>query len=59
MNLSNTGGGGRGDDKGDVVGTVILHSKSYVILISSVLMLYFQTRNNFGCVAETTITTTV
>jgi hypothetical protein len=25
MNLSNTGGGGRGDDKGDVVGSVILH----------------------------------
>ena len=28
MNLSNTGGGGRGDDKGDVVGAVILHSMS-------------------------------
>lgn len=27
MNLSNTGGGGRGDDKGDVVGTMILHGK--------------------------------
>ena len=26
MNLSNTGGGGRGSDKGDVVGTMILHS---------------------------------
>ncbi|ETW00459.1 hypothetical protein H310_07080 [Aphanomyces invadans] len=27
MNLSNTGGGGRGSDKGDVVGSVILHGK--------------------------------
>ncbi|CAK4144594.1 unnamed protein product [Aphanomyces euteiches] len=27
MNLSNTGGGGRGSDKGDIVGTVILHGK--------------------------------
>ncbi len=27
MNLSNTGGGGRGDDKGDVVGSMILHGK--------------------------------
>jgi len=27
MNLSNTGGGGRGSDKGDVVGDVILHGK--------------------------------
>jgi ADP-ribosyl-[dinitrogen reductase] hydrolase len=25
MNLSNTGGGGRGGDKGDVVGSIILH----------------------------------
>jgi len=27
MNLSNTGGGGRGSDKGDIVGSVILHGK--------------------------------
>jgi ADP-ribosylglycohydrolase len=27
MNLSNTGGGGRGSDKGDIVGDVILHGK--------------------------------
>jgi len=27
MNLSNTGGGGRGSDKGDIVGKVILHGK--------------------------------
>lgn len=27
MNLSNTGGGGRGSDKGDIVGGVILHGK--------------------------------
>lgn len=27
MNLSNTGGGGRGSDKGEVVGNVILHGK--------------------------------
>ena len=27
MNLSNTGGGGRGSDQGDIVGTVILHGK--------------------------------
>lgn len=27
MNLSNTGGGGRGSDKGDIVGNVILHGK--------------------------------
>lgn len=27
MNLSNTGGGGRGSDQGDIVGTVILHDK--------------------------------
>ncbi|KAF0747814.1 hypothetical protein AaE_007579, partial [Aphanomyces astaci] len=27
MNLSSTGGGGRGSDKGDVVGSVILHGK--------------------------------
>ena len=35
MNLSNTGGGGRGSDKGDVVGSVILHSKidCYLIVV--------------------------
>ncbi len=27
MNLSNTGGGGRGSDKGDIIGDVILHGK--------------------------------
>lgn len=27
MNLSNTGGGGRGSDKGEIVGSVILHGK--------------------------------
>jgi hypothetical protein len=27
MNLSNTGGGGRGSDKGSIVGDVILHGK--------------------------------
>lgn len=27
MNLSNTGGGGRGSDQGDIVGSVILHGK--------------------------------
>jgi hypothetical protein len=27
MSLSNTGGGGRGSDKGDIVGSVILHGK--------------------------------
>lgn len=27
MNLSNTGGGGRGSDLGDIVGNVILHGK--------------------------------
>jgi hypothetical protein len=27
MNLSNTGGAGRGSDKGDIVGSVILHGK--------------------------------
>ena len=27
MNLSNTGGGGRGSDQGDIVGRVILHGK--------------------------------
>ena len=27
MQLSNTGGGGRGSDQGDVVGGVILHDK--------------------------------
>eukprot|EP00756_Hemistasia_phaeocysticola_P066346 Hpha_TRINITY_DN9169_c0_g1::TRINITY_DN9169_c0_g1_i1::g.94454::m.94454 len=27
MNLSNTGGGGRGSDKGEVIGSVILHDK--------------------------------
>ena len=27
LNLSNTGGGGRGSDQGDIVGTVILHGK--------------------------------
>ena len=27
MNLSNTGGGGRGSDQGDIVGKVILHGK--------------------------------
>ena len=27
MNLSNTGGGGRGSDKGDIIGDVILHDK--------------------------------
>jgi len=27
MNLSNTGGGGRGSDKGDIIGKVILHGK--------------------------------
>lgn len=27
MNLSNTGGGGRGTDKGEVIGSVILHGK--------------------------------
>jgi hypothetical protein len=27
LNLSNTGGGGRGSDEGDIVGTVILHGK--------------------------------
>jgi hypothetical protein len=29
LNLSNTGGGGRGSDEGDIVGTVILHGKSH------------------------------
>lgn len=27
MNLSNTGGGGRGSDKGDIIGDVICHGK--------------------------------
>lgn len=27
MSLSNTGGGGRGDNKGSIVGDVILHGK--------------------------------
>ena len=27
MSLSNTGGGGRGSDQGDIVGSVILHGK--------------------------------
>jgi hypothetical protein len=27
MNLSSTGGGGRGSDKGDIIGDVILHGK--------------------------------
>jgi ADP-ribosyl-[dinitrogen reductase] hydrolase len=27
MNLSNTGGAGRGSDKGEIVGSVILHGK--------------------------------
>ena len=27
MNLSNTGGGGRGSDKGDIIGGVINHGK--------------------------------
>jgi ADP-ribosyl-[dinitrogen reductase] hydrolase len=27
MNLSSTGGGGRGSDKGSIVGDVILHGK--------------------------------
>ena len=27
MNLSNTGGGGRGTDQGDIIGKVILHGK--------------------------------
>ena len=27
LNLSNTGGGGRGSDQGEIVGTVILHGK--------------------------------
>lgn len=27
MSLSNTGGGGRGSDKGEIVGSVILHGK--------------------------------
>ena len=27
MNLSNTGGGGRGSDKGDIIGSVINHGK--------------------------------
>lgn len=27
MNLSNTGGGGRGSDTGDIIGKVILHGK--------------------------------
>jgi len=27
MNLSNTGGGGRGSSEGDIIGTVILHGK--------------------------------
>jgi hypothetical protein len=27
LNLSNTGGGGRGSDEGDIVGTVILNGK--------------------------------
>eukprot|EP01038_Epipyxis_sp_PR26KG_P007564 gene7564-10305_t len=27
MNLSNTGGGGRGSDQGDIVGSIILHGK--------------------------------
>lgn len=29
MNLSNTGGGGRGSDQGEVVGSVILHGKKH------------------------------
>ena len=29
MNLSNTGGGGRGSDKGEVVGSIILHGKKH------------------------------
>jgi len=27
MNLSNTGGGGRGSDKGSIIGDVICHGK--------------------------------
>jgi hypothetical protein len=27
MNLSNTGGAGRGSDKGEIIGKVILHGK--------------------------------
>ena len=27
MNLSNTGGGGRGSDKGEIIGSVINHGK--------------------------------
>jgi ADP-ribosyl-[dinitrogen reductase] hydrolase len=34
MNLSNTGGGGRGSDEGDIVGTVILHGKKKYWLAS-------------------------
>ena len=58
LNLSNTGGGGRGTDEGDIVGSVILHGKLFTnenTVRNFLLIMYHifaQERRSTGCVGE-------